>query len=296
MASDIRLTRSVQELLAYLVLQRHRPHSREILADLFWGNRSQEQARSCLSTALWRLRRALEPTGVARGTYLVTTQQGEVGFNADSPCWLDVALLEQAVQPVVTVPPHKLDAAVIEELEKVIHVYTGELLDGFYDEWVLRERERLRLLYLSGQLQLMRYYRLQGDLEQSARHGQDLLRHDPLREDIHRELMHLYLENGQRARAAQQYESCRRSLAEELGILPMEETQLLYARILSASSHTVAEQPPLPSAMLSTLSDLHQALVTFENAYQGLQHSIRRLEQLLENIPESDRGQAVTVR
>jgi hypothetical protein len=43
--------------------------------------------------------------------------------------------------------------------------------------------------------------------------------------------MRLYPEWGQRPLAARQYEICRLTLAKELGILPIEETQTLYGQI-----------------------------------------------------------------
>jgi DNA-binding SARP family transcriptional activator len=66
---DARLIHAVQSLLAWLLLHRGKTHARETLAALFWGEQNDTRARSCLSTALWRLRQVLEPEGVARGTY-----------------------------------------------------------------------------------------------------------------------------------------------------------------------------------------------------------------------------------
>jgi DNA-binding SARP family transcriptional activator len=86
--------RAVKGLLAYLVLFR-RVHAREVLLDLFWGEYREDRARKCLNTALWRLRKVLEPAGVPRGTYLMTTSMGKVGFNRQSDCCLDVAEFEK---------------------------------------------------------------------------------------------------------------------------------------------------------------------------------------------------------
>jgi DNA-binding SARP family transcriptional activator len=89
--SPVKLTHTVQALLAYPLLQRQRSQPRETLAGLFWGDYSQERARSCLNTTLWRLRQVLEPDGIPRGTYLLTISTDEVGFNLESDYWLDVA-------------------------------------------------------------------------------------------------------------------------------------------------------------------------------------------------------------
>ena len=65
-AIDLAAVHPVQGLLAYLLLHRERVHSREALAGIFWGSRSDDKARRCLNTAVWRLRSALEPAGVPR--------------------------------------------------------------------------------------------------------------------------------------------------------------------------------------------------------------------------------------
>src|SRR5262245_26886374 len=94
---DAAAPRMVKALLAYLLLNRaSRP--REVLAEVFWGDQSPEHARSCLNTALWRLRRVLEPSGIPRGAYLITTPSSDVSFNRDSPHWLDVAVFEAAAR------------------------------------------------------------------------------------------------------------------------------------------------------------------------------------------------------
>ena len=87
---DARLTQTLQPLLAWLVLNRKKTHAREALTELFWGEQRGDRARRCLSTALWRLKQALEPDGVQPGAYLISTT-ATVGFNNDSDHWLDVA-------------------------------------------------------------------------------------------------------------------------------------------------------------------------------------------------------------
>ena len=60
-----------------------------------------------------------------------------------------------------------------------------------------------------------------------------------LREEIHREMMRSYVENGQRALALQQYEICQATLAKELGTSPMEDTQALYTQIFTEADKSV---------------------------------------------------------
>jgi DNA-binding SARP family transcriptional activator len=89
-------------------------------------------------------------------------------------------------------------------------------------------------------------------------------------------MMRLYLESGQRALAARQYETCRLTLAKELGILPMEETQMLYEQIFPE-----AHKRHLPCASAEglnfeqALGQLRQVSHTIELASEQVQQTLQ---------------------
>ncbi|HVO84753.1 MAG TPA: BTAD domain-containing putative transcriptional regulator [Syntrophobacteria bacterium] len=285
------VTRAVQSLLAYLLIHRQRLHPREVLASVFWGEQSDERARGCLSTALWRLRGVLETNGVPKGTYLISTPMGEVGFNRGSDHWLDVAVFEEKVGPVLGKRSQEMEAEDAEALQDALSLCTSELLEGFYDDWALRERERLRSLHLRGLAHLMRYRRDTGAYEESLACGRQILDLDPLSEEIHREMMRLYVEVGQRALAVRQYEACSRMLDEELGIVPLEETQTLYREIVQAAGgrqprgaiHRVEPRRTVGeiAGLEVVLERLQLALQSFEKMHQQIQRAAQILERLL---------------
>lgn len=276
--TEIQLTRENQGLLAYLLLQRHKVHSREILADLFWGEHSPQKARGSLNTALWKLKKALEPEGVPTGTYLKNSHAGEVGFNKDSQYWLDVEIFERGINQILSCPFHEVDDIQLAELDKVLELYKGDLLEGIYSNWALRERERLRSLYLKSLIFLLQFYDFRELFDRAIACGQQILDLDPLREEIHRELMKLFLKNGQRALAVQQYEICRSVLEKELGIAPMEEIQSLYRQILNGSDKS---NPPLLSSNTLTIEQAFQQL---REASRTIDHAQQQIQQALELI------------
>ena len=98
---EMSMGRAVKALLGYLTLFRQRFHTREVLAGLFWGESSEKRARNSLRTAIWRLRKVLEPETIRNGTYLVTTAIGEVDFNRDSSHWLDVAVCKNNTKQIL---------------------------------------------------------------------------------------------------------------------------------------------------------------------------------------------------
>jgi DNA-binding SARP family transcriptional activator len=273
--TEVRTTRVVQGLLAYLLLQRHRTHSRDVLADLFWGERHQEKASGCLNTTLWRLRHVLEPDGISPGAYLVRNHMGEVGFNRESKYWLDVALLEEEINHTLAFPYQSVEESEVEKLASILQLYRGDLLEGFYDDWVLLERERLRALYLNSLAYLMHYEKYHGAYENGLVYGQQILQLDPLREEIQREMIRLYVVNGQRAMAVRQYETCCEVLKNELGIEPMKETKALYTRIVSdIDPHSVAYSHSDAMSLQQILRGLAQAAQTAEQLQDQLYKAI----------------------
>jgi len=289
--TEAKITRTVQALLAYLLLNRDRIHPREVLADLFWGEQPEERARSCLSTALWRLRRVLEPEEKIKGTYLTTTPSGEVGFNVESEHWIDVAEFEENASKWLAKPVHSMGVKDPGRLENTMELYRGELLEGLYDDWVIRERERLRSLYLKSLAHLMQLYRHQQAYEKSLLCGQRIIDHDPLREEIHREVMRLYVDSGQRALALRQYKTCCEILNRELGVRPMEETEALYRSILTGDGdhrtgvNLLQSQWNMAPVRLTGVDQafetLSKAMRRFEESKDQLQRAIQSLERAL---------------
>jgi DNA-binding SARP family transcriptional activator len=279
---EIRFTRNAQTLLAFLLLHPQRYHPREVLAEIAWGDRPDDQARGALNTALWRLRNLLEPEGTTRGTYLRTTPSGEVGFNWDSDHWLDLAVFEKCASCILAIPSDAMQPEQARQLETILPLYSGELLEGFYEDWALTERERLRDLHLSCLTRLMRYHRQHREREKSQHYAQEILRLDPLREEIHREAMRLFAENGERALAIRQFEWCQQVLTAEMGIAPMPETEALYRQILSDGAP--ASLPPLSTPESATLLQALQQLQAARQEFAQGQRRIQRAIELVEHL------------
>ena len=275
---QVHLPPIVQNLFAYIVLSQYRSQfrnglRRELLANLFWEDQPERNARRCLSTALWRLRREfqLQPTF---NPDFITATSDKVSLNFEFDHWLDIDQFEQAAIWGLSKPLEAMTTEQVESLENAVNLYTGDLLEDCYDDWAIQERERLHLLYLRSLARLMRYYRRHGRYEECVTSGKQILQTDPRREQIHRELILLYMENGQRGLAIHQYEMCRQILKRELGIEPMAEKTRPF---------------PLPSPTTPTpsidklLLQLKIAMTDLENA----QNQIKHIQQMLISMNQS---------
>jgi DNA-binding SARP family transcriptional activator len=277
-------TRKVKCLLCYLVLKRHRFHPREVLAEVLWGESEPSSARRCLNTALWRLKRMLESHGVEPGAYLVVDRE-RIRFNTEGDYWFDVEQFEALFSEFGSDrPPVDPEDWNVDPLRKAVELYLGDLMDGFYDDWCLDERERLHQMLLRALARLMVHHGARAEYEEGIAYGQRILSLDPLREEVHRALMRYCQLAGRRACALRQFEVCSQALREELGIGPMPETVALYRRIREnrpeADGSLIEREHPLTSPTKRALAQLRRALERFDEAKRQLTQAVAALEEL----------------
>jgi hypothetical protein len=100
-----------------------------------------------------------------------------------------------------------------------------------FDEWRVIQQERYHQRMLAALEALAAHYVAVGDLTKARGYARQQLVLEPWREEAHRQLMRALALDGQRSAALAQYESCRRVLADELGVEPTPETEALYEEI-----------------------------------------------------------------
>jgi DNA-binding SARP family transcriptional activator len=96
----------------------------------------------------------------------------------------------------------------------------GELLPGWYDDWVLLERERLRQPRMHALEALADKYAGAGRYGEAAQAAFAAARAEPLRESAHRTVIRIHLAEGNVAEAVREYESFRALLATEMSVAP----------------------------------------------------------------------------
>jgi DNA-binding SARP family transcriptional activator len=229
-------TRKAEGLLVYLACQQ-RVYAREVLGDLLWEEKSQSRTLANLRVALHDLRQAV-------GDF-VTIDRSQVSINRDAPLWLDVTELEIALSGWVE-SQGKITPEIAANIERAAALYRGDFLEGFYvrqarqfEDWLVRERERLRHKLLDALGDLVAYELQTGAYQSGAEHAYRLLELEPLMESAHRQLMLLLEYSGQRSAALEAYQRFEELLDQELGIEPQAETQALYERLQAGN----LEQP-----------------------------------------------------
>ena len=207
------LPRGAQRLIAHLGLC-GRP-GRSAIAGHLWPEVPEAHAQGSLRSAVWRVQKVVpglvEVSGGALGL--------APGVRVDVREFTGWA--RQVMDPLGGVDPGPTPDVALR----------GELLPGWYDDWVLLERERLR------QLRMHALEALADKLVAAGRCGEALqaayaaVRTEPLRESAHRAVVRVHLAEGNTAEAVRAYSAFRDLLAAELGVEP---TPLMTQLIVGA--------------------------------------------------------------
>lgn len=202
----ISLPRSAQRLIAFLALNQ-RPMLRRYVACMLWLDSSEAQSAASLRTALWRLRRP--------GYHLVDLDRECLHIASDLA--VDVRRLEVAARRVCR-GDATLDAAELSELTGA-----GELLPGWYEDWVLMERERTRQLWLQTLEAACERLTLAGRHAEAVVIALAAVEAEPLRESAHRALIKAHLGGGNRMEALRQFGLYAEAMKRDLQLEPSDE-------------------------------------------------------------------------
>ncbi|MER9059894.1 BTAD domain-containing putative transcriptional regulator [Mesorhizobium sp. M0698] len=227
------LSRQNISFLAYLVLFREVDLPREVLIEQFWSSCDPARAKACLGTALSRLKNTLQINGMS---WIQVSQRGEPRISPAAPVWFDIVAFENGINSSLSARTGKLETPIVDGLKTALGHYRGDLLLGWYDNWVLTERERLRLLCLRGYRRLMDHYSAVDDLDSALEAGLSSLRIESLQELVQQRVIELYAASGQRVGAIRQYERLAQLLKNELGIAPSKATRSLVESIKAERS------------------------------------------------------------
>jgi len=185
---------SGQRLVAILALRG--PSPRLQVAGLLWPDVPEGKALGCLRTAMWRLRRLQ----------------------------LDVAARphpELALPSSVAVDAHDPVGVVASWRDGSQH--SSELLPGWYDDWVLMERERIRQMLLHASEQAAEDSLARGEPETALILAMAAIAVDSLRESAHRLVVRAHLVEGNVGEARRHVADVWQLMIEELGVPPSAE-------------------------------------------------------------------------
>lgn len=225
-------------LLAYLIVHRHRPQTRDLLAGRFWSEFSEDRARKRLSNCLWQIKRGLGEAGLPD---MLTVTSSSIQFSSPGRIEVDAEEFEaKLIDFERELRSRQVRGVLTDRLADVVTSYPGDFLAGHYHEWIDPERSRIRERYHTALSHLIDLYKSRSQYDVALQFAHILVEQEPLREDLHREVMRLHALLDQAPAAERQFEICRRELQLELGVEPSAESLELLERIRSDAPTTAA--------------------------------------------------------
>lgn len=273
-------TRKVEEFLCYLLINRERTISREVIAELLWGEINPEQSKNYLRKSLWQLQSSLDSCGQPGQGRFILADSDWVQINHGVNFWLDVAVFEDAFSAVQGKAGRELLDDQAENLKQAIELYRGDLLEGWYQDWCLYERERLQNIYIALLDKMMDFHDAHSEPELALVYGNLILRYDRARERTHRRMMRLYYNVGDRTAGLRQYAKCVAALRDELDVEPAKRTRQLYELIRTDKMDEAVSgsRPDQPAQALGSEVDLLKGvsgnLVQIQSLLVGIQSKL----------------------
>lgn len=193
-----------KQLLAFVAVRRRRVERRQA-AGALWPLGDEERAAGNLRSALWRLRRV--------GINVLAADKWSLVLRAE--VLVDLHLMEQwatrliegrATEQDLTISPWVADAL--------------DLLPGFYDDWALMERERVRQRILHALEALSEKLAAAGRFANAVEAAMLATGAEPLRESAQRVLIKAHAAEGNVTEARRSYRAYQDLLHRELGVAP----------------------------------------------------------------------------
>ncbi|MFO7824556.1 MAG: BTAD domain-containing putative transcriptional regulator [Cyclobacterium sp.] len=210
--------RKARSLLKLLAHQRQYQMVRDHAVDILWPELEADAANAQLYKALYHIRKAFAKHHKDAGNWIGITDE-LIKVSPPGGLVTDTALFTQSAR----IGLRDKNTA---ELENALSYYSGDFLPmDRYSDWASFPREHYRQLYLDVLTSLAEAYENQGDLSEAAELMRLALDKEPTLETAHGQLMRIFVKMEQPTRAFRQYEVCRQTLRDELGISPSPNTR-----------------------------------------------------------------------
>lgn len=237
-------TRSIEWLLALLILRHGRAVDRSWLASTLWPDTEESKALQNIRNALVHLRKALGPEkeriqSPTRDTLTFDLKGAEV----------DVLHFDRAI------PNGEPEA-----IRRAVEGYRGPLLEGCLEEWVFPERTVREQFCLQALEILAEAAEQRQDYTEALGFLHRARQMDALRDTTRRALMRVLVASGDTPAAVNAYRDYRLVLREQMNVEPDAETVQLYQQIRQQARQTVEQRTATPDASPSVPASLTTTL------------------------------------
>ncbi len=195
-------TRKIQGIFKYLLLQRGRFISKDVLAETFWPDAGGKAAAASLNVALYELRRVFSAHGVTFEDVFALIRDRGSGFELMPSERLTVDV-ENFLRLYDTYRLYASDGGDIRSvLTEMLEVYGGDLLpQDVYEDWTILAREHIKSRFLDAALRLSEIYTEEGAFAEAEALLTRALAAEPYSEAACEALVRVYQITGRKSAA-----------------------------------------------------------------------------------------------
>lgn len=207
--------------------------TRDEIFETFWPNLSVKEATNVFHVTKRKITERVTLKVDSQEDYELT--QYSSGFYMPSNKMVrhyDVADFQEALEQALVASDERKEEALYS---RAIDLYKAPFLQTINMKWVDDRREHLKSMYSQALIGLGRIHQRRSEFEKALGYYVRSLKEAPEREDIHREVMRLYLQLGMVHDARLQYRSLEEILTSTVGISPSKETRELYEAVEAQS-------------------------------------------------------------
>ena len=224
--------RKAVTLLKILVLHGGAPVAKESLIEWLWPESEAESGLNRLHGIVHALREVIEPIASGNDWQVIHYDGEHYRFDPLEPCWIDLVEFDTARKAGQQAEKADQIPEALSAYDEALRLYRGDLYEEErFAEWVLLDREYWKETYLGLLQRVAGYHNRNGDRDHAIGRFQQIVREDPLRETVQRQLIEALWRAGRRDEALLQYERFAQQLRCELDIAPLPETESLIQRI-----------------------------------------------------------------
>jgi two-component SAPR family response regulator len=219
------VTRKVEELLAYFIVNRNTNIDGWELGEILWPEAEPGRIKANLHTAIFRLRKTIYEEGLPIEIF------SEKGGNGIYRCsinnlFCDLIEFESALRTNIVTKGN------IEEMERISRLYQEDLFYKKDYPWCEAKKTWLRQGYVRVLLSIADYYEKDGDGQKAIQVLLKAGEKESFDEEIHRRLLSACYHQKNAALMSKLHHEFQQRLAEEIGIKPQTETTELYSRLM----------------------------------------------------------------
>ncbi len=232
---EVWVTRKAKSLFAYIVSRLGEEAGEERLMDIFWlqgGGKALHSLHNCISL----IRKIFSPyLGQSARNILQNRKAGYV-FNTRVGCQIDMKEFNELFHRGRTFFEQDDWSLGLSELQKAERLYTGDFMEGSYDEWSDDLRLSLRNRFIELLSLLGTYFFKKDKYEVSMDYWKKLISHDNCFEDAYLGLMLSHVATGNKNEAIRVYHQCTQTLKRELELPPPARVAEVYLKLIEGQN------------------------------------------------------------